>query len=212
VQGRQAEIRIDRQGVFHRAMDVRQHRIQRVARREVLDDGGGTGFANKIGGAQDSALQSWLNERPRGQRQQFIRAVARDDVLWPAAMQLRQLFPQSFRRRIRIQPQPAIHRRLDRRPHLRRRGIRILVGVKLDQAFDLRLLARCIGVQLAHQRTDQLCFAHEFNSNYKKIFQLFKAYGGNGNEHDTEMRMSRPCGLPPKCPDLPPYSFSWDSF
>ena len=97
-----------------------------------------------------------LGEAAHRQRQQFIRTIPDDDIVQPAAMPFRQVFAQRVRRRVGIQPQPPVHRRLDRRQHLRRRRIRIFVGVKFDEPLDLRLLAVDIGVQLAHQGADQI--------------------------------------------------------
>ena len=98
---------------------------------------------------------SRLHERPRRHGQQFIRAVADDDILRAAPVKLCQLFTQRLRRRIGIKPQSSIHRGLDRLQHLGGGRVRVLVRVKLDEAFDPRLLARDIGVKPADEGTDE---------------------------------------------------------
>jgi len=143
---RQAEIRPERHGVFRRAVNVRQHRIQRIAGREVLND---------FGGASSASPRLWFRERSGGQRQQFIRTVANDEIVRCATVQPGQLLAQQLRRRIRIQPQAAVDRRPDRGEDFGRRRIRVLVGVELDQSPDLRLFAVHVGMQPAHQRADQ---------------------------------------------------------
>jgi hypothetical protein len=94
-------------------------------------------------------------ERPRRQREQLVRAIADDDILRPAAMKFRELFAKQLCRGIGIKPQPPIHRLLDRSKNLGRWGERILIGVELDEALDLWLLARNVRMQVANQRADQ---------------------------------------------------------
>ena len=61
----------------------------------------------------------WLRQRPRRQRQQFIRTVADDNVVGVAAVQFRQLLAERLGRGARIPPQPSVHGRFDRCQHLR---------------------------------------------------------------------------------------------
>ena len=114
-------------------MDIRQHGIERIARRKILH-----------------AIAARLHKRAGRQGQQFIRAIAHDHIFRLHTMQLGQAHSQSLRRGIGIQPQPIVHRRLRRRQHLGRRRIRILVGVKLNQPADLRLFAGHVGMQALH--------------------------------------------------------------
>ena len=70
-------------------------------------------------------------------------------------MQPGQLLAQRLRGGIGIEPQPSIHGGPGRRQDLGGRRIRVLVRVELDQALDLRLFARDVGVQSPHERADQ---------------------------------------------------------
>ena len=152
---RQGKIGVQRHGVFRRAVDVRQHRIQRIARREVLH----RRFRQIAAIFQLPAFRLrrfGFHKRAHRQRQHFIRAVAHQNIFRRAAVQPRQLRTQHFRRGIGIQPQPSVHGGLHRAQHFRRGRIRILIRVQLDEARNFRLLARHIRVQAVNQRTDQI--------------------------------------------------------
>src|SRR5208282_6203051 len=94
----QAEIRFERHRILPCAMNVRQHGIKRITGDEILNNFGGSSSARPklllIGASWNSALRNRFNESTRGQRQQFIRAVAHDEVVRVAAVQLRQFFAQ----------------------------------------------------------------------------------------------------------------------
>ena len=109
IERRQLELFRQTDGIRPRAVNRGQHRIEGITRREILDGAAGLFGAR---GADDGGL--WLHERPRRQREQFIRAIADDDVLRRAAMEFRQLFAQRLGGWIRIKPEASVHRRLRR--------------------------------------------------------------------------------------------------
>ena len=96
-----------------------------------------------------------LYEAPDSHCQQFIRAIADDNVVRFAAMKFRKLFPQRLRRRIRIQPQPLIGCSFNRLQNRARWRVWVFVSVQLDQTLDLWLFARNVRVQVSHQRADE---------------------------------------------------------
>src|SRR5689334_1274978 len=94
--GGQAEVCFEWHGILSGAMNVREHRIERIAGGEVLD----------------GSLKRF-NKGACGHLEQFIRAIAKDDVFRSAAMQFGELFSQRLPRGIWIEAQTAIHGSFD---------------------------------------------------------------------------------------------------
>ena len=140
----QGEIRIERDRVGQRTGDFREHGVERVAGTEELNRR-----------ATRCQLGTWLHKRPRRQREQFIRTVADDDVLRRAAVELGEFFAQRGGGGVWVKPEPSVHRRLYCSEDFGRGRVGILVGVELDEAGDLRLLAGNVGVQPLNQRANE---------------------------------------------------------
>ena len=119
----QLKILIQRQLNRHRALNFRQNWIQRIARPAIRQ------------------LLAVTAKRADAQIQNVIAAISDHDLPGVEAVLRAELLPQRARRRVRIQPQPAVNCRPHRRQHCRRRRVRIFIRVELDQAGHLRLLA-----------------------------------------------------------------------
>ena len=153
----QSEVGVQRNGVALHPCDVGENGVERVAGVEILDCGfhqvhGATASIRELGD-EEAVLR--LDECPRRQREQFIRAVADDDVLRRASMKFCESLAQRGGRRVRVKSEPSVHCRLQRRENFGRGWVGILVGVELYEPANLRLLAGDIGVQPLNKRTNQ---------------------------------------------------------
>ena len=120
----QRPIGIEVHDVVVRALNLRERAVEDVAR---------------VGEAHDVAR---IDKRPREHREQLVAAVAAEDPIGIEAVERPGLHAKRGRQRVGILLQPGLHDPPDRRLHLRRAGIRILIRVELDDLLTARLLAR----------------------------------------------------------------------
>src|SRR5690606_877366 len=87
--------------------------------------------------------------------QHLVGAIADEHLVGAQAVQAGDGLAQRQRLRVGVQAQALVQRLAHARQRQRRRRVRVLVGVELDPAAALRLLARDIGVQAADRRAPE---------------------------------------------------------
>ena len=155
--GRNGEIGAQRRRVDGRAVDFSQDRIERVTGSEELDEGlaGTKGGRPARPGLAGFLSGSGLHECSDGHRQQFIRAVAHDDVLGPAAMKPGEFLPQQLGGGIGVEPQPPVYCGPNCRQNPGRRRIGVLIRVEFDEPLDFGLFTGHVRAQPSDERPNE---------------------------------------------------------
>eukprot|EP01136_Pigoraptor_vietnamica_P029252 Opistho-1_new@8200 len=96
-----------------------------------------------------------LEEGEERVREHLVRAVAREHFAHLQAVAARHGFAQRERCGVGVAFEAVGGRALDRRDGVRRRRVRVLVGVELDEVGDARLLAGHVGLERADARAPE---------------------------------------------------------
>jgi hypothetical protein len=127
--------------------------------------------------------------------QHFVRSIAHKNLIGPQAVPPRNCFAQRKGRGIGVALQAACGRLLDRIDSHRRRRIRVLVGVELDEVFDARLLAGHIGFERADARTPEGRYCSGHDGSGAQPSRRARVSKASSTIHITTERQTKPTTL-----------------
>ena len=114
----------------------------------------GKRFVKRIGRHGHCQRMSLIKETAGKDRENVIRTVCRNDLIRRNSMERRDLLAERLGDRIRVQAETVNGFRRQHRFQLRRRRIRIFVGVQLDDLCPLRLFTGNVSGHFCNDRTD----------------------------------------------------------